>query len=92
MIRGFYNTLDILKGEYLSTLKNFNLLERFFSFLVNSFDQPVLSGEDMVSMKLLEQRTDLVRTRVMSSLEMSLQAKVKDRKILIKIGKDVLHT
>ena len=84
--------LDTLKGEYLSILKNFNLLERFFSFLVNSFDQPVLYGEDMVSTQLLEQRTDFVRTRVMSSLDMSLQTKVKDRKILIKIGKDVLHT
>ena len=84
--------LDTLKGEYLSILKNFNLLERFFSFLVSSYDQPVLFGEDMVSTQLLEQRTDFVRTRVMSSLDMSLQTKVKDRKILIKIGKDVLHT
>ena len=38
IMRGFYNTLDILKGEFLQTLQQFDLLERFFSFLVNAID------------------------------------------------------
>ena len=34
IIRGFYNTLDILKGEFLDQLSQFGLLEQFFNYFI----------------------------------------------------------
>ena len=92
IIRGFYNTLDILKGEFLKTLNNYELLEKFIKFLVNANDQRIMQSEDMASTNLLEQRTDMLRTRVMGQLQMSLIETKYDRLVKLRIGEDVIYT
>ena len=86
IIRGFYNTLDILKKEFLDTLEQFDLQGKFFNFFVQSMDQSILKCEDMVSANLLESRTDTVRTHVMSNYDLCLQSQNIDRKICILAG------
>ena len=34
-MRGFYNTFDILKGDFLENLAQFDMLESLFKLLVN---------------------------------------------------------
>ena len=92
-MRGFYNTLNILKGEFLQTLQQFDLLERFFSFLVSAIDQPILRGEDMVSANLLESKADLIRNKVMNNYDICFKEQKIDRKICFEAtGTEVLHT
>ena len=71
IIRGFFNTLEILKGEFLENLQQFGLLEKLFSFLLKETDQSVLPKEDRVSTYLLESRADYAREKVMSGYDLS---------------------
>ena len=81
IIRGFFNTLEILKGEFLENLQQFGLLEKLFSFLLKETDQSVLPKEDRVSTYLLESRADYAREKVMSGYDLSFNERNLDREI-----------
>ena len=81
IIRGFFNTFEILKGEFLENLQQFGLLEKLFSFLLKETDQSVLPKEDRVSTYLLESRADYVREKVMSGYDLCFNERSLDREI-----------
>ena len=86
LIRGFYNTLETLKGEFLDKLANLGLLEQFFSYFVGQANQPSLPLAELVSSTMIEMQADLNRDIAMSYSEFSLGVRLsKDRKINVEL-------